>query len=241
MANCLLYFPHPPHLHFLLRASLQPHTPPTPMSHHLIIFTRYPEPGKTKTRMIPALGAAGAAQLQRQMTEHTLAQVWGLKRLRRVIPEVHFTGATQEQMQDWLGTDWVYRPQGSGDLGERLVAAFAGVFAGGGESAIAIGIDCPSLTPAILNQGFEQLQDHDLVMGSALDGGYYLIGLRQPTPALFDNINWGTSQVQQQTVNIAQNRGLHLAYLPTLQDVDRPEDLPIWEQVVNVSLGYELP
>jgi hypothetical protein len=201
------------------------------MSERLMIFTRYPEPGETKTRMIPALGAAGAAELQRQMTKHTLARVRSLQELRGAIPEIHFTGATQSQMQDWLGTEWVYRPQVTGGLGERLTVAFARAFAAPSERVIAIGIDCPSLSPAILNQGFEQLQEHDLVIGSALDGGYYLIGLRQPIPELFTNINWGTSQVRQQTVDIAQALDLRITYLPTLQDVDRPEDLPIWEQV----------
>lgn len=200
------------------------------MSERLIIFTRYPEPGKTKTRMIPALGAAGAAQLQGQMTEHTLVQVNGLQELRGVLPEIHFTGATQAQMQDWLGTEWVYRPQASGNLGERLIVAFAGAFAAGGKRVIAIGTDCPSLSPAILNRGFEQLQDFDLVMGSAIDGGYYLIGLCQPIPRLFHDINWGTAQVRQQTIDIAKILNLNIAYLPTLQDVDRPEDLPIWQQ-----------
>ena len=85
----------------------------------------------------------------------------------------------------------------------------------------------------ILATAFEQLQFFDLVLGPAIDGGYYLIGLRQPIPELFVNIEWGTAQVFQKTVDIAQSLIYHFVYLPALADVDRPEDLPIWEQILE--------
>lgn len=208
-------------------------TPDTcsPVSQHLIIFTRYPEPGKAKTRLIPALGAEGAAQLHCQMAEHTLGQARSLRSHLSINLEVRFIGETVEAMQSWLGYDLHYQSQGEGDLGDRLIHASQTAFATGATSVVIIGTDCPQLDTHILQQAFEQLRSHDLVMGPAMDGGYYLIGLRQFVPELFQGIAWSTSQVLQQTVKVAERLGLTIAYLPTLSDVDYPEDLPIWEKV----------
>lgn len=211
-----------------------------------MIFMRFPEAGKTKTRLIPRLGAEGAAVLQRQMSEYTIAQV---ERLDRAVSlEIHYAGGTRQQMQDWLGGDRVYRQQGEGDLGERLKAAFEVAFGDRVDCAIAIGIDCPDLSAELLNQAFEQLRFNDLVLGKAADGGYYLIGLRclsdsQQHPQsqakdticnlewgqLFEGITWGTERVLAQTVTIAKKLGYAIAYLPLLHDVDYPEDLRVWE------------
>lgn len=197
----------------------------------LIVFTRYPIPGKTKTRLIPALGAAGAADLHRQMTEHTLAQVRQL-RADGVAIEIHYAGATAErELADWLGADLVYRSQGDGDLGERMALSIETALQAGYDRVIIIGTDCPGLTADILQLAFEQLSDRDLVLGPAIDGGYYLIGLRRFMPELFVGISWGTSAVRQQTIEIAIELDLSMGNLPLLADIDRPEDLPIWKQL----------
>jgi len=200
---------------------------------HLIIFTRYPEPGKTKTRLIPALGTLGAADLQRQMTEHTISQVKELQKASAISVEVRFAGGDTQLMQDWLGFGLVYQPQGEGDLGDRITQSLLNAFESGAEKVIIIGTDCPGVNAQILATAFEQLHAFDLVLGPAIDGGYYLIGLQQPIPELFANIEWGTAQVFQKTVDIAEVLNLSNVYLPTLADVDRPEDLPIWEQTLG--------
>ncbi|MEH2111556.1 TIGR04282 family arsenosugar biosynthesis glycosyltransferase [Nostoc sp.] len=199
---------------------------------HLIIFTRYPEPGKTKTRLIPVLGTVGAANLQRQMSEYTIFQVQELQKTIDISVEVRFTGGNSQLMVDWLGLDLVYQFQGEGDLGSRMARSLFEAFQSGMEEVIIIGTDCPGLNAQILATAFEKLHAFDLVLGPAIDGGYYLIGLRQPIPELFVNIDWGTDRVFQKTVDIAQK--LHLSYvsLSPLADVDRPEDLPIWEQAL---------
>ena len=202
------------------------------MSETLIIFSRYPEPGKTKTRMIPALGATGAAELQRQMTEHTLNNAQQLLSSRDFTVEVHFTGASQQLMTAWLGRNLQYVPQVSGDLGQKMRAAFAQAFNMGNQRVLIIGIDCPGINQVILNEAFNSLQNHDLVLGVAEDGGYYLIGLNRPIPQLFDNIAWGTDQVLNQTKNIAHQLKLDIHYLTTLSDVDRPEDLATWQKYI---------
>ncbi|MBC1235756.1 TIGR04282 family arsenosugar biosynthesis glycosyltransferase [Nostoc sp. 2RC] len=196
----------------------------------LIIFTRYPEPGKTKTRLIPVLGSFGAANLQRQMTEHTILQVKQLQKAIDISVEIWFSDGDLQLMQKWLGLDLVYQPQGEGDLGLRMARSLLQAFQSGAEKAIIIGTDCPGLNPEILATAFDKLRTFDLVLGPALDGGYYLIGLRQLIPELFANIEWGTANVFQKTVEIAQKVNLSYVNLVSLADVDRPEDLSIWQQ-----------
>lgn len=198
---------------------------------HLIIFTRYPEPGKTKTRLIAALGSVGAANLQRQMTEHTILQVKELQTTVGVSSEVRFVGGNLQLMQEWLGFDLVYQSQGEGDLGLRMARSLNDAFQSHAEQVVIIGTDCPGANSLILAQAFAQMPSVDLVIGPAIDGGYYLIGLRRFIPELFVNIDWGTSQVLQQTVDIATQLNVSYIYLPILADIDRPEDLPIWQRV----------
>lgn len=200
----------------------------------LIIFTRYPEPGLTKTRLIQALGAEGAAALQRQMTEYTLSKVRELQSCHSIAVEVHFDGGKQQLMQDWLGPDIVYQPQGQGDLGSRIARSLSLALQSGTDRVVIIGTDCPGLNAQLMAQAFHQLHSHDLVLGPAIDGGYYLLGLRYFIPQLFSGISWGTAEVLQQTVDIAKNLNLSVAYLPHLADVDRPEDLPVWEKRLGV-------
>jgi uncharacterized protein len=187
----------------------------------LIIFTRYPRPGQAKTRLIPALGPEGAARLQIAMTEHSLLQARGLKRPIAI----YYTNGEARELQDWLGEDLRYCTQGSGDLGAKMLGAFCHTLGEGYGAAVIIGTDCPGLDTQLLEQAFEALQTSDLVLGPALDGGYYLIGLRRVIPDLFENIPWSTDQVLSQTLAIAKGLELDVCLLPELPDIDRPEDL----------------
>lgn len=152
----------------------------------LIVFTRYPAPGRTKTRLIPVLGPAGAADLQRRMTE--------------------------------------------GLMGRALSAAFAE----GAPAAALIGADIPDLSTAILAEAFQRLADHDIVIGPAADGGYYLVGARREryaelAPLLFQGIPWGTGRVLRDTLAALAAAHVRVHLLPLLRDIDRPEDLAAWE------------
>lgn len=192
---------------------------------HLIIFTRYPEPGKTKTRLIPVLGDIGAANLQKQMTEQTILQVKELQKLTKLSVEICFTGGNLEKMRNWLGNDLLYQFQGEGDLGQRMERSLVNAFNQTAKQVIIIGTDCPDLNSQILLDAFEKLQVFNLVLGPAIDGGYYLIGLQKPAAELFTNIHWGTAEVFAKTVEIAEKLNLSIGYLPSLADIDRPEDL----------------
>lgn len=200
----------------------------------LLFFIRYPQPGRTKTRLISALGAEGAAQLQQEMAEYLLGKLrhsgWHIR--------VYFTGALSTQMQDWLGQDFVYCAQAEGDLGMRLGRAFEQEFAAGTQRIVAVGADCPGLNAQHVCHAFHQLASKDVVLGPARDGGYYLIGLRQGNcfhQGLFQGIDWSTSRVFQQTQIKAQQLNLSLAELETLSDVDRPQDLAVWQQIQTMS------
>ena len=195
------------------------------MTKHLIIFTRYPEPGQTKTRLIPALGPEGAAQLHRQMAEKMVRTAQELAKLQSVSIEIQYTGSDLQLMQNWLGLDLTYQLQGTGDLGDRIIQAFQDAFMAGKSAVVIVGTDCPDLSCEILSQAFEILQHQDIVIGPAQDGGYYLIGLSRLIPELFQGINWGTAEVLQQTIAICQNLNHSVGDLPQLADVDRPEDL----------------
>ena len=197
----------------------------------LIVFTRYPEAGRTKTRMIPAIGAERAAELQRRMTAHTLAQARQISTHLQVKPLVRYAGGSEPAMRALYGNDLAMAPQGDGDLGQKLFHAATEAFNSGVDSLVLCGADCPEMTSVILEQAFGELSRHDVVLGPAVDGGYYLIGLRHPWPDLFESIDWGTERVFDQTKSVAERMGLSVATLPMRRDVDRPEDLPFWEAV----------
>ncbi|MDA0269192.1 MAG: TIGR04282 family arsenosugar biosynthesis glycosyltransferase [Cyanobacteria bacterium] len=198
----------------------------SPAKDHLILFTRYPVVGKTKTRLIPYLGAEKAADLQRQMTEYIVGTLHPLRSRGRLSMAVHFTGGSLGEMQGWLGPQLTYRPQRGPGLGQRLHHAFEQGFWADFERIVVIGSDCPAISAHHLEQAFHQLKNHDLVLGPAQDGGYYLVGLSRGCGELFQNIAWGTEQVFAQTVAIAAQLNLSMATLEMLQDVDRLEDLP---------------
>jgi len=200
------------------------------LGRHLTIFTRYPKPGRTKTRLIPALGAEEAALLQTAMTGRTVLTARHAARSQGFRAEIRFTGGSRRQMRRWLGPGLAYTTQGSGDLGLRMSRAFRDHLHERHDAAVIIGSDCPGLTPSIIRQAFDALLDTDLVIGPAADGGYYLIGLKAPAPAVFENIDWGSDQVLSQTLNAAERAGMSYLQLAMLNDVDRPEDLEVWHE-----------
>ena len=193
----------------------------------LIVFVKYPEPGKSKTRLVPAIGATKAAEIQHEMSLRTLATAREFGRRTRNDVEIRITGATAEAMAMLYGTDLRYREQSAGDLGRRLRLAIAEGFCAGALTVLVIGTDCPALTVAHLGAAQDALAETDGVLGPAFDGGYYLIGLRQPQCELFEGITWSTDQVLRQTVDATTRAGLSVRLLEKLADIDRPEDLTL--------------
>lgn len=181
----------------------------------VVLFTRWPAPGHAKTRLIPALGAEGAAFLHRRLTERAVAACCasGLK------VEIRTTGARVADFAAWLGADLTIVDQGDGDLGKRLARAATVT------PLLLIGADVPDLTTAHLCGAAAALTGAPVAIGPAEDGGYWLLGLAVPMPTLFEGIAWGTSTVFAKTVaKLAEPPVI----LEILADLDRPEDLARW-------------
>jgi rSAM/selenodomain-associated transferase 2/rSAM/selenodomain-associated transferase 1 len=211
----------------------------------LIIFTRYPEPGTTKTRLIGALGAYGAAELHRRMAEMAVGVARELKASTGIAIEIRFAGGDDSRMRQWLGNDMEYAGQVGMDLGERMDNAFKAGFDLGCDRIVLIGSDCPELTADILEEAFKALDHHPVVLGPATDGGYYLIGLKKRLSNVFQDIPWGTENVLEETRKVLSSIEVSYALLEQLSDVDTPEDLHIWEQTQgdwkNNSLSVIIP
>lgn len=188
----------------------------------LIAFAKVPRPGRVKTRLATAIGDAEAASLYRGMGRRVLDGVRGGNyRLVAYIDPAHELAAARE----WLGSPGVeFRPQEGGDLGERLADAFRREFQRASQ-VCAIGTDAPAVDRPIVERAFAELSTRDLVLGPALDGGYYLIGSNANRPELFRGVPWSTEEVMTATLARAQALKLRTATLEPLPDIDTVEDL----------------
>lgn len=192
----------------------------------LIIFARVPQSGKNKTRLIPALGPEKATEIYRLLARKTLDSAAGV----RSIPEslrvsIVFTGGSLDEARAAFGQPFQYASQCGDTLGDRLKFAVSAAFDSGAQKVVVIGTDCPELTSVDLETAFGELGGNDLVLGPALDGGYYLIGIRSYQPRLFEEVEWSTQQVYDQTLERAKSLNLKVHSLRSLSDVDYPEDL----------------
>lgn len=206
----------------------------------ILVFLRWPEPGQTKTRLIPGLGAAAAARFQAWMSDRVVASVQQWQSLNPAQHHVTlwFSGGTLAQFEAWLGPSrpgWRYAPQGKGDLGDRMGAAFQSALGQGAERAVLIGTDCPDLALETLQQAVAALDEHNLVLGPTFDGGYYLIGLQRWCPGFLQGITWSTDTVRAATLAQAEALGLSATQLSPLQDLDYPEDIRRWCQDLGGS------
>ncbi len=147
--------------------------------------------------------------------------------------ELCFTPADAgAEVNPWLRKGWTACPQSEGDLGERLHAAFTEHFLSDAERVVIIGSDCPDVTAMDVEDAWLALEGHDVVLGPALDGGYWLIGLRALQPGLFTAMPWSTDAVFAETMRRARESDLRVAVLRELSDVDTPAD---WTRWVNRS------
>lgn len=189
----------------------------------IIIFTKAAQPGFTKTRLIPALGKQGAADLAKRMLMHTLNQS-----LEANIGSVEICvtpPATDAIWQDFAVSDELeYSDQGKGDLGERLSRVTQRVI-DNGESVLLIGADCTQLTATHLQQAKDTLRYYDSILIPATDGGYVLLGLNFFHPSLFESVKWSTDTVCTETIDRLKKLGRSVRSYPSMHDIDEPKDL----------------
>ena len=195
----------------------------------LILFIKNPIPGKTKTRLAADVGDELALKMYHRLTNWTREQAAGLQGVHRYL---WYSNAITEN-DGWPTEEFDKCLQQGDGLGERMELAFAEAFAKGHERVIIIGSDCPGITTEYLEEAFLALDEHDVVIGPALDGGYTLLGMRQLHPSLFRDIAWSTDTVLPDTISRASEAGLTVQQLAPLSDVDYLED---W-----LSYGWALP
>lgn len=189
----------------------------------LIQFAREPVPGAVKTRLIPALGAAGACALHEALVWHTCRNLLALGHARVQLWVAGDPLHPLFQRCRDAGVESLHAQQGQ-DLGERMAAALR---RGLDESprVLLVGSDCPGLDADYLHQALTLLAAFPLVLGPARDGGYVLVGARQPVDALFREVPWGSDEVLQCSLENARRAGWAVGLLPERVDIDRPQDL----------------
>jgi hypothetical protein len=184
----------------------------------ILIFTRNPELGKCKTRLAKTVGDENALTIYKILLNHT----------SKIVAEVEYDKAVYYSVKVRINDLWddnIYQKhqQQGEDLGYRMQNAFADSFKSGYEKVIIVGSDLYDLTPKHIEDAFEKLTSHDVVMGPALDGGYYLLGMKNLHPNIFENKNWGTETVRNETLSDLKNKSVFL--LEALNDIDVYEDV----------------
>jgi len=190
------------------------------MKDALIIFTKNPEAGKVKTRLAATLGDKEALAIYRQLLSHTISATEYLPVDKFVFYSNHIG-----QEDFWDSKHYYKEVQQGFDLGERMKNAFAATFQKGYDKTVIIGTDCPDLNAGIIMNAFAYLNSHDVVIGPAEDGGYYLLGMKQLHSQLFEKITWSTSIVLDETVRKCAVLRLGYYLLPVLKDIDEEKDL----------------
>lgn len=187
------------------------------LKNHLLIFAKYPEPGRVKTRLAKKIGPKRAASLYKEMVE-TVVQKTSPENgeYRRILYfDPH---ERRDDFEKWFPFLDV-KPQTNGDLGRRMAAAIGDSLESGAQKALVIGSDCIDIDRTLVCDAVSRLDQSDLVIGPATDGGYYLIGMKKLYD-LFTDISWSTDQVLPETMKRTARLNLTVTLLPTLSDID---------------------
>lgn len=194
------------------------------LSRCIILFVKYPEKGKVKTRLSARLGDETTRNLYKCFVSDLIGT---LEKKRYTFKIAFYPPGSDEKIISWLGPEHSYITQVGRDLGERMENAFKETFLEGFNEVLVIGTDIPDLTPSLIDKALKALKSSDAVIGPCYDGGYYLIGFRKKTflSDTFKGIQWGTEGVFKDTMGVFMKKGYKVHVLPKLRDVDRIEDL----------------
>jgi rSAM/selenodomain-associated transferase 1 len=191
------------------------------MTKALGLFAKWPQRGVVKTRLAAATSAPWAADVAQAFLKDVLLRLTQVD-ARRVL--VYSPKDADKYFAGLVRGDFELLPQVHGDLGERLFAFFSHMLGEGAERVVVVGTDSPTLPVALVEAALDQLQNADVVLGPATDGGYYLIGCAQRVPPVFHGIAWSSTSVLAETVSRLQQASLRLALLPPWYDVDTLDD-----------------
>jgi hypothetical protein len=186
------------------------------------VFAKYWQPGMVKTRLAASIGDLAAARFHRECVRTILARTCtqAEQRVLMVTPPDRL-----DEFSALADGNWTVLPQPAGDLGSRMRHYFETSFAGGAAQVVLIGSDSPTLPAAYIERAFELLNRHDVVLGPASDGGYYLLATRRAAPPIFDGVAWGSDSVLRQTAQRLAAARLEYCELPPWYDVDTIDDL----------------
>ena len=194
---------------------------PVNSGNYLLVFARNPELGKVKTRLAKSIGEKKALEIYHHLLRKTKDIALKVSCFR-VVCYSDFV-----DFNDLFDPTYFYKDEQYGeDLGQRMNNAITSSFEEGAERVVIIGSDCYDLTSTIIQSAFESLKFKDAVLGPAKDGGYYLIGMNSSNPTIFENKEWGSSNVLLDTLLSTKELGLSYELLETLNDVDTIDDLP---------------
>lgn len=186
----------------------------------LLIFAKNPEAGKVKTRLAATMGNEAALAIYHQLLLRTASATECLPVDKFVFYSNHIG-----QEDAWKSKHYFKEVQQGSDLGERMTNAFASIFRKGYDQAVIIGTDCPDLSAGIIMDAFAYLQVHDVVIGPAEDGGYYLLGMKELHQGLFEDVRWSTGTVLHDTISKCAALQLNYHLLAVLRDIDEEKDL----------------
>lgn len=193
----------------------------------VVLFTRFPESGKVKTRLAKSIGEKNALDFYKVCCEHCFEET---KKLGKTTKFAFITENKDiSKSKDWLGDDFRIEVQQGTDLGVKMQNA-ADKILRKFDRIVILGTDIPDISSDIIQQAFEKLNEYDIVIGPSCDGGYYLIGMNKLHKMIFDDIEWSTERVLEQTITKIEKAGLTYALLPVLRDVDYFDDLKIWAE-----------
>ena len=213
------------------------------MKNALILFLKYPEPGKVKTRIAKDIGNKSACAIYRQMAEGIIRNIV-IKNQKFYDVHIFFTPKNKEdKIRDWLNIDVFYRRQEGKTLGERMFNSLKQLFQlEDYKRGIIVGTDCPMIDVPLIENAFRILEKKEIVIGPSRDGGYYLLGMSKPDSKyfqwmsmydLFMDITWSTDKVFDQTMEKIRKNNLSCHILQTLFDIDTKEDLFMYFRRVN--------
>ncbi len=203
------------------------------LSESVIIFAKFPEEGKVKTRLAKTIGYEKATTIYKELAEHSFTEV---KKLNTVSRYLFFKNeSNREKISKWVGLGFSFYLQSNGNLGEKMKNAFSKVFTKGSNKTIIIGSDLPDISKSLISKAFKDLDNNDIIIGPSKDGGYYLLGMNKFYPELFDNISWSTELVLKQTIAKVRSLSLKFTLLKELNDIDTIEDIVEWQNRSNIE------
>lgn len=194
----------------------------------LIVFQKNPVLGKVKTRVAATLGEEQALEIYMQLLKHTYSMI---NHLQDIDTYIYFSDELESGMDNIFVGNVQFRVQNGIDLGSRMKNAFEQILSEGYEKAVIIGTDCPGITNAIIHEAFEKLAFADVVFGPAMDGGYYLLGLKTTEINVFDHMTWSHQHVLSDSIKRLNLEQQTFTLLEMLSDIDNEAD---WEQYKNL-------